>query len=37
MTEETIRSMGYIGHAGIHPTDVEILNIMIGKMVCQVA
>jgi hypothetical protein len=37
MTEETIRSIGYIGRAGMHPTDVEILNIMIGKMVCQVA
>jgi hypothetical protein len=29
--------MGYIGRAGMHPADVEILNIMIGKMVCQIA
>ena len=29
--EETIRSMGYVGRVGMHPTDVEILNIMIGK------
>ena len=34
MTEETVRSMGYIGRAGMHPADVEVLNIMIGKMVC---
>jgi L-cysteine desulfidase len=34
-TEETIRSMGYVGRVGMHPTDVEILNIMIGKTVCQ--
>ena len=29
--EDTIRSMGYVGRVGMHPTDVEILNIMIGK------
>ena len=29
--EQTIRSMGYVGRVGMHPTDVEILNIMIGK------
>jgi len=29
--EETIRSMGYVGRVGMHPTDVEILNIIIGK------
>ncbi|MBQ9058895.1 MAG: serine dehydratase subunit alpha family protein [Atopobiaceae bacterium] len=29
--ERTIRSMGYVGRVGMHPTDVEILNIMIGK------
>ncbi len=29
--EETIASMGYVGRVGMHPTDVEILNIMIGK------
>ena len=29
--EETIRSMGYVGRVGMHPTDIEILNIMIGK------
>ncbi|MCH4053555.1 MAG: L-serine ammonia-lyase, iron-sulfur-dependent, subunit alpha [Atopobiaceae bacterium] len=29
--EKTIRSMGYVGRVGMHPTDVEILNIMIGK------
>ncbi|MGN0071808.1 MAG: serine dehydratase subunit alpha family protein [Atopobiaceae bacterium] len=34
-TEETIRSMGYVGRVGMHPTDVEILNIMIGKTICQ--
>ena len=33
--EETIRSMGYVGRVGMHPTDVEILNIMIGKTVCS--
>ena len=27
--------MGYVGRVGMHPTDVEILNIMIGKTVCQ--
>jgi len=32
--EETIRSMGYVGRVGMHPTDVEILNIMIGKTDC---
>ena len=29
--EETIASMGYVGRVGMGPTDVEILNIMIGK------
>ena len=29
--EESIRAMGYVGRVGMHPTDVEILNIMIGK------
>lgn len=29
--EETIASMGYVGRVGMRPTDVEILNIMIGK------
>jgi L-cysteine desulfidase len=32
--EQTIRSMGYVGRVGMHPTDVEILNIMIGKTDC---
>lgn len=29
--EDTIRNMGYVGRVGMHPTDVEILNLMIGK------
>ena len=29
--EQTIASMGYVGRVGMKPTDVEILNIMIGK------
>lgn len=29
--EQTIAAMGYVGRVGMHPTDVEILNIMIGK------
>ncbi len=29
--EETIRNMGYIGKIGMKETDVEILNVMIGK------
>ena len=29
--EATIMSMGYVGRVGMHATDVEILNIMIGK------
>ncbi|MDO4596619.1 MAG: L-serine ammonia-lyase, iron-sulfur-dependent, subunit alpha [Coriobacteriaceae bacterium] len=29
--EDTIASMGYVGRVGMHATDVEILNIMIGK------
>ncbi len=33
--EDTIRSMGYVGRVGMHPTDVKILNIMIGKTVCS--
>ena len=28
--EESIRAMGYVGRVGMQPTDVEILNIMIG-------
>lgn len=31
--EETIASMGYVGRVGMKDTDVEILNIMIGKTV----
>ena len=29
--EDTIASMGYVGRVGMAATDVEILNIMIGK------
>ena len=29
--EESIHAMGYVGRVGMQPTDVEILNIMIGK------
>ena len=29
--EDTIASMGYVGRVGMKDTDVEILNIMIGK------
>ncbi len=29
--EETIENIGRMGRVGMHPTDVEILNIMIGK------
>ena len=29
--EESIRAMGYVGRVGMQPTDVEILNIMIGR------
>ena len=29
--DATIASMGYVGRVGMQPTDVEILNIMIGK------
>ena len=29
--EESILAMGYVGRVGMQPTDVEILNIMIGK------
>lgn len=29
--EDTIRGMGYVGRVGMRDTDVEILNIMIGK------
>ena len=29
--EQTIAAMGYVGRVGMQPTDVEILNIMIGK------
>ena len=31
--EETIASMGYVGRVGMKDTDVEILNIMIGKTI----
>ncbi|MDO4404508.1 MAG: L-serine ammonia-lyase, iron-sulfur-dependent, subunit alpha [Atopobiaceae bacterium] len=29
--EESIRIMGRVGRVGMHPTDIEILNLMIGK------
>ncbi len=29
--EESIRAIGYVGRVGMQTTDVEILNIMIGK------
>lgn len=29
--EQTIRNMGYVGRVGMHETDVEILNLMLGK------
>lgn len=29
--EESIRMMGRVGRVGMQPTDIEILNIMIGK------
>lgn len=29
--EDTIKSVGYVGRAGMKQTDVEILNLMIGK------
>lgn len=29
--EQTIASMGYVGRVGMKTTDVEILNLMIGK------
>ncbi len=29
--EESIRAMGYVGRVGMQPTDIEILNIMIGR------
>lgn len=29
--EDTIKAVGYVGHAGMKQTDVEILNLMIGK------
>jgi L-cysteine desulfidase len=29
--EETLRSVGRMGRVGMHSTDIEILNIMIGK------
>ena len=31
--EQTIASMGYVGRVGMKDTDVEILNIMIGKTI----
>ena len=30
--EETIRSMGYVGKVGMASTDVEVLNLMLGKI-----
>ena len=30
--EQTIRNVGYIGRVGMKTTDVEILNLMIGKV-----
>lgn len=33
--EETIAAMGYVGRVGMKDTDVEILNIMIGKTELQ--
>ena len=29
--EETIRSIGRMGRDGMHSTDLEILNIMLGN------
>ena len=29
--EDTIKAVGYVGRAGMKQTDVEILNLMIGK------
>ncbi len=29
--EETIKSIGRMGCVGMHETDIEILNIMLGK------
>lgn len=30
--EDTIKAVGYVGRAGMKQTDVEILNLMIGKI-----
>ena len=30
--EDTIKAVGYVGRAGMKQTDVEILNLMIGKL-----
>lgn len=30
-SEDTIKAVGYVGRAGMKQTDVEILNLMIGK------
>ena len=29
--EDTIKSVGYVGRVGMKATDIEILNIMIGR------
>lgn len=29
--EETVKAIGYMGREGMHQTDIEILNLMIGK------
>ena len=29
--KDTIKAVGYVGRAGMKQTDVEILNLMIGK------
>lgn len=30
--EETVKAMGYVGRMGMKQTDIEILNLMIGKV-----
>ena len=29
--EDTVKAMGYVGRAGMKQTDIEVLNLMIGK------
>lgn len=29
--EDTVKAIGYMGREGMRQTDVEILNLMIGK------